>query len=405
MRKIVAVIPVRAGSRRLKNKNILPFGDSNLLIHKIRQLKKVEGIEVVVSSDSHEMLHMADVEGVGIHLRSRMYADEVSVPFGEVVANVCEAIEADDIMWAPCVCPLTDTGDYEDALRVYRENVPANNDSLASFESVKMFLWDAKGPINYGLGLKHVRSQDLPDMYRMVNGMFIAPREKMIEWKYFHGRNPYKYILDKKAAVDIDDELDLVCARAYLRSEKSFKAPFPGASKVYIFSNVHRFEDDAAFLGKLRGFGFQKDAVFVFMNTIRPLVHGQEFFQDIENLVILTRQGSIGKEDVDRLLVDNHRIARSAKVWNLYGDDMAFTTRDNEFLFSVSCPEYPRCKDPTSGYFAVKMANRLWPGADVELVNFYGNDDASTHKWEGHDWDFEDAWLRSGVVRRSFIEP
>ena len=87
MRKTVAVIPVRAGSRRLKNKNILPFGDSNLLVHKIRQLKKVEGIEVVVSSDSPEMLRMAEAEGVGIHVRSRIYADEVSAPFGEVVAN------------------------------------------------------------------------------------------------------------------------------------------------------------------------------------------------------------------------------------------------------------------------------------------------------------------------------
>lgn len=42
---ITAVIPARAGSRRLKNKNILPFADSNLLIHKIRQLKKVKGVD------------------------------------------------------------------------------------------------------------------------------------------------------------------------------------------------------------------------------------------------------------------------------------------------------------------------------------------------------------------------
>lgn len=34
--KYTAIIPVRAGLRRLPNKNILPFGDSNLLINKIR---------------------------------------------------------------------------------------------------------------------------------------------------------------------------------------------------------------------------------------------------------------------------------------------------------------------------------------------------------------------------------
>ena len=64
--KITAVIPVRAGSKRLPNKNILPFGDSNLLIHKIRQLKQVKGVDtIVVSSDSPEMLNMAYSESAG----------------------------------------------------------------------------------------------------------------------------------------------------------------------------------------------------------------------------------------------------------------------------------------------------------------------------------------------------
>ena len=44
MKKITALIPVRAGSKRLPNKNILPFADSNLLIHKIRELKKIDKI-------------------------------------------------------------------------------------------------------------------------------------------------------------------------------------------------------------------------------------------------------------------------------------------------------------------------------------------------------------------------
>ena len=60
-----AVIPVRAGSRRLKNKNISSFNGSNLLVNKINQLKKVESISnIVVSSDSYEMLEMAKKENV-----------------------------------------------------------------------------------------------------------------------------------------------------------------------------------------------------------------------------------------------------------------------------------------------------------------------------------------------------
>ena len=43
----------------------------------------------------------------------------------------------------------------------------------------------------------------------------------MIEWKYFHGSHPYRYILDKRTSIDIDDGLDLACARAWLDMDES----------------------------------------------------------------------------------------------------------------------------------------------------------------------------------------
>ena len=43
----------------------------------------------------------------------------------------------------------------------------------------------------------------------------------MIKWSYFHGSNPYRFILDKRASVDIDDGLDLAVARAWLDLDES----------------------------------------------------------------------------------------------------------------------------------------------------------------------------------------
>ena len=51
--KLTAIIPVRAGSQRVKNKNLKPFAGTTLLEIKIETLKKVQGIdEIIVSSDS-----------------------------------------------------------------------------------------------------------------------------------------------------------------------------------------------------------------------------------------------------------------------------------------------------------------------------------------------------------------
>lgn len=215
-KKITAVIPVREGSTRLKNKNIYPFQDTNLLVHKIRQLKAVDAINnIVVSSDSDRMLEMARLEGVQTHKRAIEYCDEKTKTFGEVVRHICENVEGDDIVWATCTSPLVLPENYKDAIKVYYEKITEGYDSLMSVEPFKRFLWNETQPVNYQLGKGHVPSQQLPKLYFVTDGILIAPRLKMIEWYYFHGSNPFKYELAKIHCVDIDDELDMECAKAW----------------------------------------------------------------------------------------------------------------------------------------------------------------------------------------------
>lgn len=212
MEAFTAVIPVRSGSQRLKDKNIQPFAGSNLLLHKIRQLKKVPAIKrVVVASDSDQYLAMAKEEGVETFKMSAEYCDGATKSFGEMIAYVCENVSGEHVVWAQCTSPLVTPEIYTDAIVAYEANVPPH-DSLASVEVVQKHIWDDKGPVNYERGKKHPRSQDLPRWY-FVTGVFIAPRAKMIEWMHNIGPNPYKYPLQKINSIDIDDELDLEIAR------------------------------------------------------------------------------------------------------------------------------------------------------------------------------------------------
>ena len=75
---ITAIIPVRKGSQRVKNKNIKSFGESSLLELKIKTLQKLKKWnkidEVIVSSDCEKMLELADVLGVKTHKRDNFYA-------------------------------------------------------------------------------------------------------------------------------------------------------------------------------------------------------------------------------------------------------------------------------------------------------------------------------------------
>mgnify|MGYP003636194838 FL=1 len=55
-KNICALIAVRAGSKRVKNKNIRPFANKSLLEIKINTIKQVKGIQqIFVSSDDDKM--------------------------------------------------------------------------------------------------------------------------------------------------------------------------------------------------------------------------------------------------------------------------------------------------------------------------------------------------------------
>jgi N-acylneuraminate cytidylyltransferase len=55
--KITAVIPIRSGSQRVKDKNLRPFGDTNLMRLKIDNLLQVPEIdEIIVNTNSDEAI-------------------------------------------------------------------------------------------------------------------------------------------------------------------------------------------------------------------------------------------------------------------------------------------------------------------------------------------------------------
>lgn len=217
-----AIIPVRAGSRRLKNKNIAPFAGTNLLLYKINQLQKLHWLsDIVVTSDSDLMLDFAKSAGVSTHKRGIEYCDEQTKTFGEVVAHVCESVSGEHILWATCTSPLVGPNLYTSAYNAYLDSLNNGYDSLMSVEVFKRYLWDENGPVNYQLGKAHVPSQQLPQLYFITDGILMAPREKMIEWNYFHGPNPMKFPISKRESVDIDDGLDLAVARAWLDMDPS----------------------------------------------------------------------------------------------------------------------------------------------------------------------------------------
>jgi CMP-N,N'-diacetyllegionaminic acid synthase len=69
------MVPVRAGSMRVPDKNTRPFSDTSLLQLKLKMLKHVLGItQTVVSTDCEKSAELAVKEGAKVQWRNEYFA-------------------------------------------------------------------------------------------------------------------------------------------------------------------------------------------------------------------------------------------------------------------------------------------------------------------------------------------
>ena len=151
MTKIIkALIPVRAGSQRVKNKNIRPFASSSLLEIKIKQLLSIKELDgVVVNSESDEMLDIAKALGAETYKRDDYYASS-TVPINEVYRNIGETTTADIIVYANATNPLLKNESVSNAIKAFIKK-DSQYDTLNTAHLIKEFMWLNNKPINYEL--------------------------------------------------------------------------------------------------------------------------------------------------------------------------------------------------------------------------------------------------------------
>lgn len=203
MSKIVAVVPVRAGSKRVQNKGIRPFCDTTLLDYKIAALKRVAGISIVVSSDSEKVIKIAQSHNVTVHKREEYYASSKCTG-SEFFVNLAESIDSDIMIYAPPTSPFIKPETIQRAIEYYNSH---NCDSVATVHQVKHHMWLDGRPMNYDLS-KSPNSQDLPEIMKITYGVCINSNENIIKCKNVVGKNPHLLPVSEIESVDIDTMLD-----------------------------------------------------------------------------------------------------------------------------------------------------------------------------------------------------
>lgn len=207
MRKtITAIVPVRKGSQRVKNKNFKPFGDITLLDFKLQTLLKVKTLDkIVVSTDSEQAIQIANSYGIQVHEREDYYASSECTN-SEFFKNLGQCIPGDYLMYTPVTSPFIKTETYYDFINRFT-NLDDNHDSMVTTSYIKHHMWLDNKPLNYN-PQESPNTQDLPDIMRLTYGINIISRENLIKYKNVVGKNPSFYIVEGEESIDIDNPLD-----------------------------------------------------------------------------------------------------------------------------------------------------------------------------------------------------
>ena len=209
--KITAVIPVRKGSTRCKNKNIRNFGDTNLLKLKIETLKKVKGIDqIIVSTDCDNMAKLALQLNVNVHKRDTYYASS-ECPNYEYWEHIAVNVGIyNNFMMVNAVSPLIKYNIIEKFVNTFIKNKYQN---MVTVNNQKSFFCNSV--TNTGINFdstKAPNSQELIPLSEITFGICIATRADIIKSRCIYGINPIFFNLDNIASLDIDENSDFITA-------------------------------------------------------------------------------------------------------------------------------------------------------------------------------------------------
>lgn len=230
MKKFLAIIPARGGSKRLPNKNLLNLAGKPLIAWTIESAKNSKYIkDIILSSDSEDILEIGRRYGVTSLKRPDFLATDTAKTDDVILHHLKELEEKPDyIVLLQPTSPLRTSKHIDEAIEyLYNKNADAVISVCEIDHPVEWCntLPDDKSLKNFiSKDVLGKRSQDLPKRYRVNGAIYIVNTDKFLEEKtFFIKDNIYAYLMDKYSSVDIDDEFDFRFAEFLMNAKIIYK--------------------------------------------------------------------------------------------------------------------------------------------------------------------------------------
>ena len=220
-KSFIAIIPARAGSKRLPRKNLIKINNKPLIAYTIYSALKSKYIDkVIVSSDSKLILDTSRRYGADILKRPKFLAKDNSSSY-EVVEHTIKNFKSFEyIVLLQPTSPLRDENIIDKAINFLDKK---NADAIISVcKSDHNPNWYNQLPTN--MSMKNFfndqirkKTSKIKDYYRLNGAIYICKTEKLLKEKNFFLKDKiYAFEMSRNKSIDIDTNLDLILARHLL---------------------------------------------------------------------------------------------------------------------------------------------------------------------------------------------
>ena len=214
MLKLVALMPMRHSSERVKGKNYRPFGNGQPLFeHMLAVLLSCEEIDkVVIDTDSSNIREICERSYPQVHLIERPdHLRDGSIPMNEVLLHDVAQVPSEFYLQTHSTNPLLKAETVRRAIRTFLDNYPIH-DSLFSVTRRQTRYWDELArPINHNRDIL-LRTQDLPPVFEENSCIYIFEGEGLRRRYNRIGMRPYLFEIEEREAADIDEEINFEIA-------------------------------------------------------------------------------------------------------------------------------------------------------------------------------------------------
>lgn len=218
--KIVAIIPIKSKSERVRGKNFRKIKGKPLYRYLLDKLKKCDFDEIYVDTDSKKIAKYC-MENKFKYIKRLSKLAKNNANGNDLLNYHQKIIKADCYFQLFVTSPLIKIRTINKCIHILKRN--KKFDSVFTVNKIYSWFWFKNKPVNYNPKVLP-RSQDAQPIVQETTGLYGIRSDVLKKTKCRIGKRPYMYQVDEEEIIDLDNKKDFEYLKFYVKKN-------PGSTK------------------------------------------------------------------------------------------------------------------------------------------------------------------------------